>query len=202
MKRDPQEPRSQLVLRLTSAAIRASGLTINAFATRVADEYIARVALHERTTEFHSGETVDAAAKAEKANAQLISRIMNGVVKFPADLEEAWVAALPDDARTEVVRALAARYGLLAARMPVPADDVRGQMDEFANLSREFGQTIVALAPIFADGKCDEGDRANIQRALKESNDLTEAILALQAQLRMVVEPRNVVSLTPLDRKK
>lgn len=185
----PSEPRSQLIIRHAQKAIRASGLTIGAYATRVAEEYIQRVALHERQMEFYTGAaTVDGIAKAERANAQLITRIFNNVVKMPDDLEESLVAALPDAMRGELVRELAARYGLLAARAPVATNDVRGQMEEFAALSREFGQTIESLAPIFADGKCDATDRGHIEHALRELDDLIAAGVTVRAQLRAAIE--------------
>ncbi|MEO7773586.1 MAG: hypothetical protein ABIT61_02630, partial [Steroidobacteraceae bacterium] len=111
------------------------------------------------------------------------NRILNGVVKFPDDLEESWVAAIPSTHRASLIRELAARYGLLAARAPAAVNDVTGQMQQFAALSCEFGQTIESLAPIFADGKCDAQDRIHLTRALSELDDLIAASVTLRQQL-------------------
>ena len=182
------EPRSQLIIRRTQQALRSSELTLGAFGSRVAAEYIARVALHERTMEFHAGATVESAARADKANGQLVGRIINGVVKFPADLEEAWVAALPASAQAELVRELAARYGLLAARLPAADGDACRQMEGFGRLSKEFGRSVQSLASIYADGQCDAGDLAHIPAAVAALDETIAAAISVRAQLLKVLE--------------
>lgn len=184
----PGEPRSQLIIRRTQQALRTSELTLAAFGTRVAEEYIARVALHERTMDFYVGTTVETAAKADKANGQLVGRIINGTVKFPADLEEAWVAALPAAAQTDLVRELAARYGLLAARLPAADGDACRQMEGFGRLSKEFGRSVQSLASIYADGLCDASDLAHIPGAVAALDETIAAAVSVRAQLLKAAE--------------
>lgn len=100
--------------------MRATGLSIKSLADVVAAEYMARTAQFDRVIEFHVGTTAASTERALKLNGQIVSRYMDETVKtFPADLEEAWVAALPQPHRDELVAELAGRYGLLAARRPV-----------------------------------------------------------------------------------
>lgn len=183
MKAENQgEPRSAVVFRYTQHAIHHCGLCVRKLATRIAEEYQSRVPQSLRVVAFHAGTTTASMFKAEVANAQLVGRFLSGVVKLPADLEEAWVAALPDDVQRECRRELVRRYGFMAAEMPT-APSVRSESASIADLAREFGETVSALAPVLDDGLIDARDAPHIKRALKESADLMAALVTLQAQL-------------------
>lgn len=180
MTREPHDTRAAVVFRHTWAALRSSALCERKLAARIAEAYIARVPLADRVVAFHAGTTTDDLLRAEKANAQLFGRFLRGVVKLPADLEEAWVQALPEPHREECARELVRRYGFLPARAPTSG---AGPVATLGVLLREFGETVGALEPIVADGRVDGADAPHLKRALKELNDLQAALVSFQAQL-------------------
>lgn len=175
------EPRSAVIFRHTQNAIHNSKLCLRKLATRIAEQYMAQVPQPRRIVAFHVGTTTDALVKAESANAQLIGRFFAGIVKLPADLEEAWVAALPEAVARECRRELVRRHGFLAAEAPGAAKG--GDVASIGELAREFGETMTALAPVLADGRIDAADAPYLKRALKESADLMAALVTLQTQL-------------------
>jgi hypothetical protein len=188
MKHDPQarEPRSQVIFRHTQAAFRATALEPMQLAIRVADEYQARVAPHERIVEFHAGTTVDAITKAKKANLQIVDRFLKGAVKLPADLEEAWVASLPQPHREDCERELAQRYGFIGAKSPLSS--AAAEMLCAGEVSIEFGQLLQRVA-LITDGQVNgPEDVAELQRALKEGKDLIAAATTLVAGIQARLE--------------
>jgi hypothetical protein len=180
MTRDPQSrPRRSDVARDYLRQAVRGGLPLQKFAARLVDEYHVRVPVHERETEFHVGTTGEALLRAEKANGKLITRILDGTVKFPADLEEAWCAALPESLGLECRRELTRRLGFLGALPP----SATGPATDVASLAAEFGQSVQALAPLLADGTIDATDApALLRKALREMTDLQAAIVPLQQQ--------------------
>jgi hypothetical protein len=181
----PTEPRSQTINRHVRAALHATGLPLRSYADRVVDLYHARTALHDRTVPFQVGATAAAYEAAARQNAQTITRIFGGTVRAPIDLEEALVLALPAPHRAACLRDLADRYGLLAAALP-SACGVAQQMNT-ADLLRETGELMGALAPAFADGKLDASDAATARRALPEVLDLQARLATLSTQLECVI---------------
>lgn len=168
MKPDPQfhEPRSAVVFRHTTDAIRNSAHTDSSLAQAIADQYMADVAPGERILQFHVGIDADSTEKALKANGQIIARIRNGTVKMPVDLEESWVRALPPQWRDACARELARRYGFLGARIPMM--EPHAGVLAVARLSVEFGHTLEALTNILADGLICPKDIPELRRALDE----------------------------------
>lgn len=157
MKPDPQfhEPRSAVVFRHTTDAIRNSAHTDSSLAQSIAEQYMADVAPGERILQFHVGVDADSTEKALKANGQIIARIRNGTVKMPVDLEESWVRALPPQWRDACARELARRYGFLGARIP----------------------TLEALTNILADGRICPKDIPELRRALDEIGQLEAELI-------------------------
>lgn len=209
MKHDPQgrEPRSQVIFRHTQAAFRATALEPMQLAIRIADEYQARVAAHERIVEFHVGTTVDTITKAKKANLQIIDRFLKGTVKLPADLEEAWVASLPAPHREDCERELAQRYGFIGARSPLST--TAAELLCTGEVSVEFGQLLQRFA-LVADGRVNgPEDIAELRRTLKEAQDLCAAATTLVASLQhrlsqpdcASARPGTIVELSPGARK-
>ncbi len=175
------EPRSAVIFRHTQDAIHNSKLCLRKLATRIAEQYMAEVPQSRRIVAFHVGTTTESLVKAESANAQLISRFFSGVVKLPADLEEAWVASLPEAIARECRRELVRRHGFLAAETPTA--QAGSEVTSIGELAREFGETMTALAPVLADGRIDGADAQHLKHALKESADLMAALVTLQTQL-------------------
>lgn len=181
MKRDLQEPRSQVIFRHTDAALRSTGMTLQRFATAVSDMYQSRVAELDRIVDFHLGTTTDQIVKAEKANLQLVTRFLRGVVKLPADLEEAWVEALPEPNRTDCARELARRYGFIGAREPQSA--TAAQTLNAAGVTIELGHLLQELAQVLSDHKVSASDLPALLRARKEAGDATAELASLSTTL-------------------
>lgn len=185
-ERQYRAPRAAVIFEFTTQAIRNSHHTDASFAAEVAERYMALVAPNERTTTFHVGTDADSIEKAGKRNAKLIERFRDGTTKLPADLEEAWVEALPEPYRTDCARALARRYGFIGAR--VPSDVVASQMLCTARVAIEFGHALQAIAEINANGRVDVDDLQRVRRALKECEDLAGEAFTMKATLRQTLE--------------
>lgn len=188
------EPRSRLICRRTREAIRGSGLCVQKFSTLVAENYIERVGIDDRIVKFYApGTTVKSLAETERANGSLVTRFLDGTVKFPADLEEAWIAALPLPFRESLVRELAQRYGLLGARMP--EGSITRHVADLADVLRDAGDVAKAMAPMLVDGKIDASDRPYLQASLSSVSQGIDDLVALRAQLLMLAgeAPKGVV---------
>lgn len=176
-----QPPRAAEIITATQAALRATGGTVRRFASDVADIYRARTHEDERTVEFHA--TADPYAD-ERANAQLITRMMAGDVRLPADLEEAWVLAIPQPHRASLMTRLAARYGLLAVPM------LAGQADptiRVAALMRETAEAVQALAPMMTEGRLTPECHGAARAASTELKEVEAAAASLRGQLQALM---------------
>ena len=181
MNRESQKlTRSRVIARHVQLAL-ASGMQMRAYAAEVADTYIGRTPVEDRVVDFHVGTTTDAVEKAIRANAQLCNRFIDGTVKMPADLEEAFVLSLPDDARMRCKAELAARYGLLAARAPEAS--TAGGAKSAANLMREVAEFITQSCT--ADSAPNE---IALRAALRELTDVEAACASARAQLNLQLE--------------
>ncbi|MCB1626497.1 MAG: hypothetical protein KDI48_02145 [Xanthomonadales bacterium] len=173
-----REPRSTTITRATLTALRSSGMTMGQFATDVVTHYHTTVALHERTFEFSTGGDP---FKAARANSQILSRLMNGQVRMPVDIEESWVLSLPQPWRGELLSELAHRYGLLAA--PEPVTDGVGQQRAAGDLMRETGEALIAVAGLLEDGVIDHRDQPRAHAALRELDDVIGSAVSLKATI-------------------
>lgn len=188
-------PRSEIIRNHTREALRDSGMPRRKFAATVVEHYHARTLLHERGIEFHAGGDP---FEAERANDQLVGRILNGAVRFPCDLEEAWVQALPDIWRQSLVLSLARRYGLLGASLPpLPTAAADDQMRPVSALLAEVGRAVQSLAPILADGRIDAGDAAQIPDALRKVQDL-QALCATISHALLQALPGSGAQVVPM----
>lgn len=164
----------------------ATSACVRKFAMQVAEHYIALLAPDQRQVPFRWGVTIDDLCKAERHNAQIISRYMDGTVKvLPADLEDAWLLALPEPYRGACERDLARRRGTLAVKLLAA-----GESDEavgMGQLAVEFGQLFEALAPALADGRISAADLPHARRILDESDDLIAAVLTLRRQVQALL---------------
>jgi hypothetical protein len=184
-----REPRSRTLLRHTRQAIKDGRLKVLPFSEAVSARYLADVQPEDRAINLREdGETADSALKAKKANHQIIDRFLDGTVKtFPADLEDAWVASLPQPYRQRCERELSARRGFVPVVEPKACDAPAQQAGELSDLLREVGETTARLAPIFADGTVDSNDLPHIVPALEELGDLLMSTLQLQRRLTKVI---------------
>lgn len=185
-------PRQQVVYAHTRRMLDATASNYTSFAMDVAERYLSMVAPDVRQVKLRTGEGVEL-IKAMENNAQVLRRYMDGTVKtLPADLEDAWVMALPEPFRGECERDLARRRGMLAVQ--IPADDEAAQAVGLSRLAHEFGELMSALAPALADGKLDATDLPYARRILDESDDLISAVVALRRQVQALVPNSGVMA--------
>lgn len=175
-------PRQLVVYQHTRRMLDSTTLCLRKFATRVAEQYIGLNAPDVRQVPFRWGVTGDDLTNAEKHNGQVIGRYMDGTVKcLPADLEDAWVLAMPEPFRSDCERDLARRRGMLAVKLAKPEAAV-GAVTPGAMLV-EMGQLVDALGAALADNRITEADRPLALRILNESDDLITAVLQVRRQI-------------------
>jgi hypothetical protein len=176
------EPRSRLIIRSTVQAINATNLNVLKFAAQVAENYMALIAPNDRVIDFYEqAGTMKSLLRAEKRNGCIVDRLIKGVVRFPDDLEEAWIDALPDPYRCALVRELAARYGLSGARLPA-ASSLQAVVN-LADVLHDAGELAKALAPACADGRITMEDAPHIAVSLAQIDRSIDDLLTLKNQL-------------------
>lgn len=186
MKPGPQFlPRRQAVIyAITERMLRETGSNRRTFAMAVAEQYLAITPEDDRTHAFRltSGGKVE---DDKKHNGQILGRYLDGTVKvLPADLEDAWVLALPQPYREECERELAARRGMLAVRLPeTPA----GTFASLVPLFKRYSGLVDALSPAVADGRLCPEDRPFVPRIKREGRALIAAVLGLEGELDQAV---------------
>lgn len=173
------EPRSKVIFRHTARCIRNSTHTDRSFAGLIAESYMRLVAPGERIVQFHIGTDIDSIEKAQSRNAKLIERFINGTVKVPADLEEAWVSAMPQPWRDECERELAQRYGFLGVREP--SERVGAELLSAAGALVEMGHVMEALAQIVADGRITTADVPALERLIREAREAQAELATMSA---------------------
>lgn len=186
MNRSPQsaasETRSETIFRHTRAMLHETRCSIEAFSQRVVEAYHARVSADARDVIFKTeGDVFRCAA----TNAQKLNRYMLADVnaRLPVDLEEAWVLGLSLPYRDRCLHDLAGRYGFLPVRSPIAA----GSLDAsaLARLTRDFGEALVSIGPMLADGCISSDERPAVSAAVRELEeviaDATELISAFKA---------------------
>jgi hypothetical protein len=181
------EPRSRFITRRTSEILRRAPLCVRKFASSVAALYMSRTAEHERVVQFdlESG-SIDAACRAEVRNAKKVQHLLDCEVRFPADLEEAWVDALPEPHKKDLIRELAARYGLIGAR--APARSSMHAIADLASVLRDAGEISTALAPAFANGTLDASDVPYLVQARPIISRAVADCASLLAQITTVLD--------------
>lgn len=180
MKRTPhfQPPRQSVVYGYTRRMLDETATNANSFAMALAEQYCATVAPDVRTVALKLGEGDDLIS-AIKANSQVLRRYMKGEVKvLPADLEDAWVMALPEPYRSDCERDLAQRRGRYSMPQLDPTES--GQVVGLGALLTEVGQLCEALAPAVADGVINRKDLPHAHRVLTKSDDVIAALLGFR----------------------
>lgn len=192
MKRAPQKflpPRQLVIYAITRRMLDETAANINKFSMAVAEHYFQQTALDQRHVKFRWGESLDELCQAERHNSQVLGRYMKGDVKvLPADLEDAWVCAMPAPYRAELERELAARRGYLAVPLP-ETDGPMPAAATVASMTKDFGELLVASAPTLEDGRINRRDsRQQLQRVVAEGRDLVTSVTALVVQAAAVLE--------------
>jgi len=187
MNANNHEPRSDVVRRHVNNCFRADKtVTEENFADEVKGIYHDRVSnTADRVVHFHEGGD---ASKVLAANAQLLFRMIKGAVKFPADIEEAVVLALPEPYQSDCLSELSGRYGLLAAH--VPESSPNSSVTNISHLMKETGEALEAIAPMLSDGVIDKKDAHLAKTALKEINDVLAELIRIQTEITNIL-PEN-----------
>lgn len=170
MKLGPQflPPRQSVIYAHTRRMLDETAMNAQSFAMSVAEIYIRTTAPDVRQVKFRIGSDDDA-----RHNAQILRRFMDGTLKtLPADLEDAWVLALPEPFRGDCEQALARRRGRLSVVLPDVADG-----EDAAALSEVMTQTgavCAAWGRAVADGRIDARERDLI---LKHTDGVIAAVV-------------------------
>ncbi len=124
--------------------------------------------------------------KALENNGQVLRRYMDGTVKvLPADLEDAWVLALPEPYRGDCERDLARRRGYMAT--PMPSTATTAQVANCGKFLAEAGQLCEALAPALADGVLCAKDMPHARRIINEVDDVIAAVTTIRHQVQKLM---------------
>ena len=173
-----REPRHQVIADHVALALSRCSMVERTYAQQVVDIYHQRTPDSARTLKFHV--TNDPYAD-QRANCQMVRRMLDGAVRMPVEIEEAMVLALPEPYRHHLMGELAQRLGLLAAELP--SVDAAGQQHQVGDLLRDAGDALDKLSKMLDDGVLDERDEAYAHDALvalshlsARSATLTEAI--------------------------
>lgn len=173
MKTRPQflPPRQSVIYANTRRMLDETAMDATAFAMHVAEIYLATTAPDVQQVKLQLGQG-DALLKAMKNNGQVLRRYMDGTVKtLPADLEDAWVMALPQPYRNDCERELAKRRGRLSF------DVIEGDgeaADSIGAVFTEAGQLCTAWGKAIANN---EISAAELVELLNESDDVIMAVM-------------------------
>lgn len=147
--------RSQALIDITRDYLRDTGCAAMAFSKLVSLIYLQIVPAHQRLIEIKPWRDLDEAVADRIIQAQYkrFQRYMEREVPIPADLEEAWVEALPDPYRERAVVQLCGRYGAATVELShhVTCAGVGGFMGRGADF-------MATLAAVMGDGKIDAND--------------------------------------------
>lgn len=165
-------PRSAVVFAYTRRMLDSTAMCVRKFSTALAEQYMALVAPDMRTVPFRWGVTMDDLIKAECHNAQIVGRYMDGTVKvLPADLEDAWLLALPEPFRSDCERDLARRRGRMSFEIPYLGTP---EADAIAPVLTESGELFAKWGRAMADNTLTVPELLEVQ---KESDDVIAAVL-------------------------
>lgn len=172
-------PRQAVVYAYTRRMLDETAMNANSFALTVAELYHAQVAPDVRQVPLKLGEG-DALARALKDNGQILRRYMDGTVKtLPADLEDAWVMALPEPYRSDCERDLARRRGRFSFALP---ESVSGEDAAcIGEVAQHSGELFATWGRAVADGAITREELMDIE---DKSDDAIASLLKLRAFAR------------------
>lgn len=173
MRMHPQflPPRQAVVYAYTRRMLDETAMDATAFAMHVAERYLATTAPDVQQVKLKLGQGDDL-LKAMKNNGQILRRYMSGELKtLPADLEDAWVMALPEPYRSDCERELAKRRGRLSFEMLEGPGEAA---DSIGAVFTEAGQLCTAWGKAIANN---EVSPAELIEILNESDDVIMAVM-------------------------
>lgn len=117
---------------------------------------------------------------------QQVRRWVDGDVRMPVDVEEAWVEALADPYRTACKRELARRMGLWGA---IKAEDgPAGDHECWARSLTSFGEITQSMGRILADGCIGPQDEAHLRDLLPQADAMRSHLTSLMERARTVLD--------------
>lgn len=171
-------PRQTVIYSATRRMLDETAANAQSFAMAVAEIYIRTTAPDVRQVKFRIGSEDDA-----RHNAQLLRRYMDGTVKtLPADLEDAWVMALPEPYRGECEQALARRRGRLSIELP--ACDAGEDAAALSEVMLHTGEMCASWGKAMADGRIDTRERDQI---LAHSDGILAAVVRFTRHIAQAV---------------
>ena len=117
---------------------------------------------------------------------QQVRRWVDGDVRMPVDVEEAWVEALPEPYRTDCKRELARRMGMWGAIKA--ADGAAGDHECWARNLQEFGAITTAMGRILADGCIGPQDEAHLREMIPHADAMRSHLTSLMERSRSVLD--------------
>ena len=191
MKINFHESRTRTIFRVVEEYLGSTSDSFQTFSARVVEYYDSSVS--SKSIEFSNHEDT---YKRIELNAQKIKRFMSDEAsspRFPAELEESFVKALPDEYRLHLLSRLAARYELIAT--PMPKGSKTDPVTDCSKLLKQVGSTLETIAPIMADGKVDANDLPYVNEALTQLYKLlaqTHGWVATLKDLKTIRVVKNV----------
>lgn len=175
------ETRPEVIFRFVRQMLHERRITMQTYSCSVVERYHELVPAAARSVLFKTEGDVFVCAH---ANAKHLTRWMEEetAARIPVELEEAWVQALAEPYRTNCIRELVARYGVLAVAKP----DSSGVQDmrSLGDLTKQVGEALEAVAPMVADGRFDAGDVAFAPEAIKQLDDIVSCAIALRETIK------------------
>lgn len=175
-----QESRTETIARHTAAYFHFRRTSWESFSQAVVEQYHALVPAEARLLSFRTdGDVFKAAAANGKKMSRYVSREAD--IHLPAEIEEAWVHALPEPYRTQCRDDLVRRHGCL----PVPLLDDAGTEDAagVAQFATDFAGALREIAPAIADGVFDADDLPYVDAIMNAMDQHVASTLALRKRM-------------------
>lgn len=173
-----KETRTQTIVRFTRQFLHGRSGGLKTLTMDIVENYYAMVPLEARTINFAASPDV---SKNMVNNIKFVQRCLNGEIRFPAELEEAWVKALDAELEYRLTAELAARYGLLCVfKHDMPASSNLA-LEDSAVLMKETSEALTALAQMMeTDNTIDYRDYRFLRNVKSELTDVASAALTLE----------------------
>jgi hypothetical protein len=180
--------RSDVLIDALARNRKARAMSMETFAQRMVDAYTLQTNGHAGGIQFKlpASRDIKDIYAAAATNAKRITRWTDdGVIaRIPVDAEEAWVAALDEPFRTECLSELAHRYGLLAVPCPLKNPNLGSDLEAISSMTKEVGDVLQAISPMMADGRIGPEDAGRAPGAIKQLEELQDAVAVLIANIK------------------
>jgi len=171
--KNKKETRSQCIIRITRTYSNERVGWLKTFTLSLVEQYEATTSPDDRRIHFNGLEN----------SKKFVQRCIenNGDMRFPAELEEAWVLSLPIKYRSLLLAELNDRYGLLTVykhELPI----MHGvDIEDSARLMMETGEALTAIAQMMSsDGRIDYRDYPFLNTVKIELTEVASAALTLE----------------------